>query len=58
MMKLKWIFKKKNVRKWTGLRWLMIRTGGGGVLKGGMRLWVPRTAENSLKDEELFVNAA
>jgi hypothetical protein len=26
---LRWIFRKWNVEKWTGLIWLMIGTGGG-----------------------------
>ena len=29
MMKWKWIFKKKDVRKWTRLTWITIRTGDG-----------------------------
>jgi hypothetical protein len=26
---LRWIFRKRNVRVWTGKRWLRIGTGGG-----------------------------
>jgi len=29
MIKLKYIFKEKDVRKWTRMTWLAIRTGGG-----------------------------
>jgi hypothetical protein len=28
---IRWVFRKWNVRAWTGLSWLRIRTGGGHV---------------------------
>jgi len=59
MIKLKCIFEEKDLRKWSGLTWLKIRRGGGFFLcKAVMRLWVAKTAGNSLKAEELFVSAA
>jgi hypothetical protein len=48
MIILKWILKKYKGRIWIGFIWLMIGSGGGGLVKTVMNLWVPENVDNFL----------